>query len=611
MDNIIITLRYNVNLDRGVVRQRLPVEFGTGDKEAHKIILTACRAAGVVDLTGAGVMAYVNRNDGTSVVVDGSVEDGKAVVLLPEACYAVNGAVSIVVKLTMDETRATALWLDGHINRTSNGEVVDPGDVVPSLETLLAEIDNMRTATSEATQAASDAQTAITATREEAQEAISGAAADAQAAITKTSTDAQTAIANAEMAAAQAVNGNAPPIVQTAQGTYIESDDAADNRVFPKLSAFGRSTQSGEPTPDSPADITNIGDSGSITVKVYGQNLFPGGDVSEVVFTGSSGEEMTRWGYAIRLPAGTYTMWAIPQEGASGGFLYGSRNNASGEYVGSSLSLVANGILNTRTVTVDEGDVIYLYEGNGNSQPNAIRLFGKYAVQIVAGTEMVEGDLAITGGSVTISTPDGLRGIPVSTGGSYTDAADQQWLADEIDLVRCVHIQRIGKVVMDGVTAGRMAASKSNNTKVNTYNIGTDDWGRAIGTDVVLTVSHYPYHGTAGGSGYVTMDGVMICDVPGSMYVGHNSIATLEDFNAWLAAQHAAGTPVTVLYPLAEPVETPLTGDALAAAARLCSLYPVTTITAEGAWIVSKYVADTKAYIDKKFAELATQLIDA
>ena len=124
-------------------------------------------------------------------------------------------------------------------------------------------------------------------------------------------------------------------------------------------------------------------------------------------------------------------------------------------------------------------------------------------------------------------------------------------------------------------------------------------------------LSHYPYNGTTTGSSGVVKDGVMLCNVPGSMYVGHGSIATLDDYNAWLAAQHAAGTPVTVLYPLAEPVETPLTGETLAAAARLCSLYPVTTITAEGAWITAQYVADTKTYIDNKFAELAAQLIDA
>jgi len=34
---------------------------------------------------------------------------------------------------------------------------------------------------------------------------------------------------------------------------------------------------------------------------------------------------------------------------------------------------------------------------------------------------------------------------------------------------------------------------------------------------------------------------------------GDDFCATTADFKAWLAAQHAAGTPVTVLYQLAEP----------------------------------------------------------
>lgn len=151
---IIITLPYTADLDRGPVEQYLPVAFGTGDKEAHKLILTAYRSTGIVDLTGAGVLCYVNRADKTTVVVDGEVVDGKAVVVLPEECYIVNGVVSIIVKLTMGDTRATALWLNGNINRTRNGKLVDPGGVVPSLEELLAQIDNMVAATKDATDAA-------------------------------------------------------------------------------------------------------------------------------------------------------------------------------------------------------------------------------------------------------------------------------------------------------------------------------------------------------------------------------------------------------------------------------------------------------------------------
>ncbi len=128
-NRIMITLPYTVDLDRCPVEQHLPISFGTGDKEAHKIIMTAYRDTGIVDLTGAGVICYVNRADKSTVVVEAHVEDGKAVIVLPEECYTINGSVSIVVKLTLGDTRATVLWLIGSVNhfnpRTPSG--VRPG----------------------------------------------------------------------------------------------------------------------------------------------------------------------------------------------------------------------------------------------------------------------------------------------------------------------------------------------------------------------------------------------------------------------------------------------------------------------------------------------------
>ena len=51
--------------------------------------------------------------------------------------------------------------------------------------------------------------------------------------------------------------------------------------------------------------------------------------------------------------------------------------------------------------------------------------------------------------SMTVATPNGLPGIPVTTGGSYTDANGQQWICDEVDFERGVYVQRIIKVVFD------------------------------------------------------------------------------------------------------------------------------------------------------------------
>ena len=47
--------------------------------------------------------------------------------------------------------------------------------------------------------------------------------------------------------------------------------------------------------------------------------------------------------------------------------------------------------------------------------------------------------------TLTLPTPNGLPGIPVTSGGNYTDQNGQQWVCDEVDLERGVKVQRIGK----------------------------------------------------------------------------------------------------------------------------------------------------------------------
>lgn len=57
--------------------------------------------------------------------------------------------------------------------------------------------------------------------------------------------------------------------------------------------------------------------------------------------------------------------------------------------------------------------------------------------------------------SLVLSTPNGLPGIPVDTGGNYTDADGQQWVCDEIDLAAGVRRQRIG---VETLTSVQMAS---------------------------------------------------------------------------------------------------------------------------------------------------------
>lgn len=50
---------------------------------------------------------------------------------------------------------------------------------------------------------------------------------------------------------------------------------------------------------------------------------------------------------------------------------------------------------------------------------------------------------------LTLPTPNGLPGIPVSSGGNYTDPQGQQWVCDEVDLERGVKVQRVDKTAFD------------------------------------------------------------------------------------------------------------------------------------------------------------------
>ena len=48
--------------------------------------------------------------------------------------------------------------------------------------------------------------------------------------------------------------------------------------------------------------------------------------------------------------------------------------------------------------------------------------------------------------TLTLPTPNGLPGIPVTSGGNYIDQNGQQWICDEVDLERGVKVQQVNAV---------------------------------------------------------------------------------------------------------------------------------------------------------------------
>ena len=194
-----------------------------------------------------------------------------------------------------------------------------------------------------------------------------------------------------------------------------------------------------------------------------------------------------------------------------------------------------------------------------------------------------------------ISTPNGLPGLPVSSGGNYTDANGQQWICDEMDFARGVYVQRVGKV--DLGTLGWYAHNTVTSLfeailpKKSSVNYGdtsaialSDKYEKEIWNIVESRDKQFG----------ILNEFVRIYDV------AYTNAATFK----------AAMSGAMLYYELATPVETPISETNLTAYRTLHTNKPNTTVyTDSDAGITVAYAADTKTYIDNKFAELATAVL--
>ena len=150
-------IRKTVDLDRGVRQTPLGQLFATSDHNAQTLELTLHASGRGVDADGATVIGYFMRSDEQTVVVAGRAAGNVVTLPLPESCYAVAGHFSLIVKVALGDERKAVFWGDGDVTLSSTDVIVDPGDVVPSLEELLARIGEMERATQRALSAAENA----------------------------------------------------------------------------------------------------------------------------------------------------------------------------------------------------------------------------------------------------------------------------------------------------------------------------------------------------------------------------------------------------------------------------------------------------------------------
>ena len=218
-----------------------------------------------------------------------------------------------------------------------------------------------------------------------------------------------------------------------------------------------------------------------------------------------------------------------------------------------------------------------------------------------------DGEVEVTVGGedrFVLMLPNGLRGIPVKdkTIATYTDSKGQMWCADEIDFARGVYVRRINGIVLTGAepfnTSSVAATANYHRYSLTLAPVHYTPVQNGAVFDGYC--SHYTRVSADAGYGGSGANGVALKIETMQFYVEYD---TVDKFKSFLVSQYSSGTPVTVFYRLATPIETPLAAEQIEAYNALHTTKPNTTIiNDENAYMTVKYIADPKSYIDNKVA---------
>lgn len=271
------------------------------------------------------------------------------------------------------------------------------------------------------------------------EDAAAKSAADADSTANSINNSMMQIAANKEDTAALQKRQNV--LVGSETGNLVSCDDAFAAPLC-GLYVYGKSTQDGTPSPDNPAPIVSAGDGGSVTVKATGKNL-------------------------LNIPDGSGTARGITVTAKDGLISISGTATSSGyakldilPFIASGVVILSSSITSPKVKLVSETWSVILSSGAADkmsdmatkivfivTQGQTYNLTG-VKVQLELGTTATAYS-PYREQLLTLSTPNGLPGIPVTSGGNYTDQNGQHWVCDEVDLERGVTVQRVDKAAFD------------------------------------------------------------------------------------------------------------------------------------------------------------------
>lgn len=375
--------------------------------------------------------------------------------------------------------------------------------------------------------------------------------------------------------AISAVKARQNIIVGSEIGNPISVDDA-----FPAplcgLTVYGKSTQSGTPTPDAPVPIVSAGDGGSLTVKVTGKNRMPPnlkyGDVLECFVKKNTPITLVFKGDLVS---------------QGGNILFFDENNNQ-KWFGIDAGKAEHHI----TYPVDVTKFQYLLANMASE--NVCLTWNASSPDYEPYREQL----------LTLLTPTGLPGIPVTSGGNYTDSTGQQWVCDEVDLERGVRVQRIASFVINAENADNFFVTNAfteitvaTNARLPTpQKTNRDDRknGRCIFCEALpwkIDAWAIPVNAI----GFVEDNSVDLTIE--NSYLGLSEASTNAERKTALV-KYFTDNPCHVVYRIATPIENPLTPAEIAAYKAFVTYGPDTVVQAgDGAGVKLDYQRDVNLVV--------------
>ena len=378
--------------------------------------------------------------------------------------------------------------------------------------------------------------------------------------------------------AISAVKARQNILIGTETGNPLCVDDAFAAPLC-GLTVYGRSTQDGTPTPDAPVPIVSAGDGGSVAVKVTGKNL-------------------------LHLPDGSGTGRGVTITAKDGLISISGTATETGysaleipPFITSGVAILSSSIASPMAALVAETWDAVLSQNTAAKMPTtATRLVfivtqGQTYNLTGVKVQLELGSPATTYSPyreqlLTLPTPTGLPGIPVTSGGNYTDSTGQQWVCDEVDLERGMKVKKIASFVINAENANNFfvtndftAITVAANARLATpQKTKRDDrqYGRCVFCEA-LPWKIDAWASPVNAIGFVEDNSVDLTIE--NSYLGLSEASTNAERKTALV-KYFTDNPCHVVYRIATPIETSLTPAELSAYKALIAYAPDTVVQA-------------------------------